>query len=170
MQTAITCMYRYIGHKIAGDTWLLSYLRDTRDASNFSCSVHEFHGSISIRNRPWTVVIEQDGENKVSTRRCGVATRRRVRVIDLVRRGRKMNGRSPAMIERDQTTCSKYNRMILVRWSILYARTSPVGLSITRAFDPSFLPFFLTFRHTPSSRHFWFATFFRVSCSCLLAL
>lgn len=35
-----------------------------------------------------------------------------------------------------------HNRMILVRWSILYARTSPVGLSITGAFDPSFLPFF----------------------------
>lgn len=46
-----------------------------------------FLESIAIGNRPWTAAIGRDRENKTPSRRSG-----KIRVIDVVRRGRKMNG------------------------------------------------------------------------------
>lgn len=63
------------------------------------CFSREFHGGgISIGNRPWTpVVIERDGGNKTATSKTrGGRRSRRIRVIDLVRRERRMNGTGTA--------------------------------------------------------------------------
>lgn len=70
-----------------------------RRGSDFSCSVHESRGSISIGNRPWTVVIEQDGENKVSTRRWrGLATEENQSYRPSYDRGKENEWNEPAGI------------------------------------------------------------------------
>lgn len=54
-----------------------------------------FLESIAIGNRPWTAAIGRDRENKTPRRGVGGGgggRSGRIRVIDVVRRGRKMNG------------------------------------------------------------------------------
>lgn len=134
------------------DGWkakIVSRRRISRDVSRANSTEVAFRSTIG-RGPPWSL----NGTVEIKQRRArrGVGGDRGESELSTSydAKGEWMGLARPVAIEGEGSR--RYNRMILVRWSILYARTSPVGLSITGAFDPSFLPFFLTFFPRYSSR------------------